>query len=67
MVGVFYPKGLKHSEYLAFYSEHFDTVEIDSTFYARLDVSDGADINIPDCFLFLGGAILQSSAAAEPK
>jgi len=32
--GSFYPKGLKHSEYLAFYSEHFDTVEIDSTFYA---------------------------------
>src|ERR1700756_1516927 len=32
--GSFYPKGLKHSEYLAFYSEHFDSVEIDSTFYA---------------------------------
>jgi uncharacterized protein YecE (DUF72 family) len=31
--GAFYPKGLKSSDYLSFYSEHFDTVEVDSTFY----------------------------------
>src|SRR5277367_5195446 len=31
--GAFYPKGLKSSEYLRFYAERFDTVEIDSTFY----------------------------------
>src|SRR5271155_4846013 len=31
--GAFYPKGLKSSEYLSFYAERFDTVEIDSTFY----------------------------------
>jgi uncharacterized protein YecE (DUF72 family) len=31
--GVFYPKGMKSSDYLAFYSERFDTVEVDSTFY----------------------------------
>ncbi|HMD42431.1 MAG TPA: DUF72 domain-containing protein [Candidatus Acidoferrum sp.] len=31
--GAFYPKGMKASEYLSFYSERFDTVEIDSTFY----------------------------------
>jgi uncharacterized protein YecE (DUF72 family) len=32
--GSFYPKGLKTADYLAFYSEHFSSVEIDSTFYA---------------------------------
>lgn len=31
--GTFYPKGLKSTEYLRFYSKHFNTVEIDSTFY----------------------------------
>src|SRR5271163_2272216 len=31
--GAFYPKRLKASEYLRFYAERFDTVEIDSTFY----------------------------------
>ncbi|MGA2813530.1 MAG: DUF72 domain-containing protein [Candidatus Acidiferrum sp.] len=31
--GAFYPKGLKPADYLSFYSERFDTVEIDSTFY----------------------------------
>jgi len=32
--GSFYPRGLKPSDYLSFYSDHFDTVEVDSTFYA---------------------------------
>jgi uncharacterized protein YecE (DUF72 family) len=31
--GAFYPKGMKSTDYLNFYSERFDTVEIDSTFY----------------------------------
>jgi len=31
--GVFYPKGMKSADYLAFYAEHFHTVEVDSTFY----------------------------------
>lgn len=31
--GVFYPQGTKAAEYLAYYSQQFDTVEIDSTFY----------------------------------
>jgi uncharacterized protein YecE (DUF72 family) len=30
----FYPKGMRPADYLAFYAEHFHTVEIDSTFYA---------------------------------
>jgi len=32
--GTFYPRGLKSADYLAYYSEHFDSVEVDSTFYA---------------------------------
>jgi uncharacterized protein YecE (DUF72 family) len=32
--GPFYPKSMKSADYLGFYSERFDTVEIDSTFYA---------------------------------
>src|SRR5882762_7140304 len=31
--GSFYPKGLQSADYLAFYAEHFNTVEVDSTFY----------------------------------
>jgi uncharacterized protein YecE (DUF72 family) len=30
---VFYPKGMRSTDYLAFYAEHFHTVEVDSTFY----------------------------------
>jgi uncharacterized protein YecE (DUF72 family) len=31
--GLFYPAGLPQSEQLAWYASHFDTIEIDSTFY----------------------------------
>ncbi len=31
--GVFYPEGLPHQGWLPFYMEHFDTVEINNTFY----------------------------------
>mgnify|MGYP001618145169 CR=1 FL=1 len=31
--GTFYPAELKPSDYLSYYSQHFDTVEVDSTFY----------------------------------
>ena len=31
--GSFYPAKLKPAEYLSFYAQHFDTVEVDSTFY----------------------------------
>jgi len=31
--GSFYPAGMKPADYLAFYAQHFDTVEVDSTFY----------------------------------
>ena len=29
----FYPQGLPAAERLAWYAEHFDTVEVDSTYY----------------------------------
>ena len=32
--GPFYPRGTKSADRLSFYAENFDTVEIDSTFYA---------------------------------
>lgn len=31
--GSFYPKEMQSADYLAFYAEHFNTVEVDSTFY----------------------------------
>lgn len=31
--GSFYPKGMRSTDYLSFYAEHFQTVEVDSTFY----------------------------------
>jgi uncharacterized protein YecE (DUF72 family) len=31
--GSFYPEDLKPADYLSYYAEHFDTVEVDSTFY----------------------------------
>ena len=37
--GSFYPKGLRPADYLSYYAQHFDTVEIDSTFYATPNVS----------------------------
>ena len=31
--GAFYPAGMKPADYLTFYSQRSDTVEVDSTFY----------------------------------
>ena len=31
--GVFYPDKMPAGDYLSFYAEHFDTVEVDGTFY----------------------------------
>ena len=52
--GSFYPKGLKPADYLPFYSEHFNTVEIDSTFYACPSPSTvkGWAQKTPDDFIF---------------
>ena len=33
-VGPFYPEGTRQADYLTIYARGFDTVEVDSTFYA---------------------------------
>jgi uncharacterized protein YecE (DUF72 family) len=52
--GAFYPRGLKAVDYLAYYAEHFSTVEIDATFYAcpaeRTVANWGA--RVPEGFVF---------------
>jgi uncharacterized protein YecE (DUF72 family) len=52
--GSFYPKCLRPADYLSFYAQHFDTVEIDSTFYATPNVSVVRTWNAktPEGFLF---------------
>jgi uncharacterized protein YecE (DUF72 family) len=52
--GSFYPKGLRPGDYLSYYAQHFDTVEIDSTFYATPNVSVVRSWNAktPEGFLF---------------
>ncbi len=53
-VGVFYPPGSKPADYLRFYSQVFDTVELDTTFYStprQSLVQAWADAT-PDGFLF---------------
>jgi uncharacterized protein YecE (DUF72 family) len=52
--GTFYPRGLKSADRLAFYAEHFDTVEIDSTFYAcpSSQTVNGWQSKTPEGFLF---------------
>jgi uncharacterized protein YecE (DUF72 family) len=52
--GSFYPKGMRSADYLAFYAEQFDTVEVDSTFYAcptARTVSNWAS-RTPEGFIF---------------
>jgi uncharacterized protein YecE (DUF72 family) len=52
--GLFYPSTLKGRDYLAYYSEHFSTTEINNTFY-RLPSSDtvaGWHSQVPEAFRF---------------
>ena len=53
-VGSFYPKGLRSSEYLTEYSRHFDTVEVDNTFYRvpRKETLNKWKEQTPENFLF---------------
>ena len=50
----FYPKGLRPADDLSYYAQYFDTVEIDSTFYATPSVSVVRSWNAktPEGFLF---------------
>jgi uncharacterized protein YecE (DUF72 family) len=53
-VGVFYPPGIKPDQYLRFYSQVFDTVELDTTFYStpRPGIVKSWAENTPEDFLF---------------
>ena len=52
--GSFYPKGLRPADYLSYYAQQFDTVEVDSTFYATPNASVVRSWNAktPQGFLF---------------
>lgn len=52
--GTFYPKGMRSADYLAFYADHFHTVEVDSTFYAcpSARVVSNWAARTPEGFLF---------------
>ena len=52
--GSFYPRGMKSADRLTFYAEHFDTVEIDSTFYAcpSPQTVNGWQSKTPEGFIF---------------
>jgi len=52
--GVFYPKGLRPSEWLSFYARSFSTVEINSSFYRlpRREVFEAWREKTPSGFLF---------------
>jgi uncharacterized protein YecE (DUF72 family) len=52
--GTFYPESLKPADYLSYYAENFDVVEIDSTFYGtpRVSVVQSWDAKTPQGFLF---------------
>jgi uncharacterized protein YecE (DUF72 family) len=52
--GSFYPKGMRSTDYLAFYAKQFVTVEIDSTFYGCPSASTVSkwSARTPEGFLF---------------
>ena len=52
-VGPFYPEGTRKGDFLRIYAEHFDTVEVDATYYAvpRASVVDGWREKTPPDFL----------------
>ena len=52
--GTFYPRGMKPRDYLTFYAEHFDTVEVDSTFYRTpsIEIVSNWSLKTPEEFIF---------------
>jgi uncharacterized protein YecE (DUF72 family) len=52
--GSFYPAGLKPAEYLSYYAQHFNTLEVDSTFYRipSLSTVRGWHAKTPFGFIF---------------
>ena len=57
--GVFYPKGLPKDQWLAFYAQHFDTVEINNTFYRlpKTEVTEAWGKQVQDGFTDFDTAI----------
>jgi uncharacterized protein YecE (DUF72 family) len=53
-LGSFYPKGTRSADFLTFYAEHFQTVEVDSTFYACPSVRTVSNCaaRTPEGFIF---------------
>ena len=52
--GTFYPAGMKPADFLSYYATHFNTVEVDSTFYrtpSKTTVQDWAK-KTPEGFIF---------------
>ena len=45
--GHFYPKGVPQRSWLSYYADHFDTVEVNSTFY-RLASPTAAELPSPE-------------------
>jgi len=54
-VGPFYPAGTKSGDFLGFYSQRFDVVEVNSTYYRILDpqVMERMERKTPDGFRFI--------------
>ncbi len=52
--GVFYPQGLKNNDWLSFYAQHFETLEVNVTFYRNVNPSTYEKwyCTVPEDFLF---------------
>lgn len=71
-VGPFYPPGTKPAEFLSYYSAQFETVEVDSTYYAipSTKVVDGWVEKTPESFLISAKfprSIVHGGDAATPN
>ena len=53
--GVFYPDDLPKKEWLGYYAGHFDTVEINNTFYGmpKAEIFDAWRAAVPEAFCFI--------------
>ncbi len=52
--GSFYPEGMKPADYLSYYAKHFNSVELDNTFYRAPSktVVEGWARKTPEDFVF---------------
>jgi uncharacterized protein YecE (DUF72 family) len=65
--GSFYPIGLKPANYLSYYAQHFDTVEVDSTFYripSKATVQ-GWSLKTPKGFVFAAKVITHEKVLVD--